>query len=682
MNLLRCILCILVLLVPMTALANGGPPAPTGGEAASPPSYPSDPDGCNHAQGYTGSGSMMDRYNSGMGITSGNLGVDWYKERYRIKICPCSPGLWIERTVHCFTSVPDGVIYKAVNNFIDGARPYYESIFGAAILAAVVIFGFRLMAGTVKMIPRESFILIFKIIGVSMFLLNYKDIYELLIHTTYNLGNMIAKMTSGFGDICGTGEVSVVDSVPTLWAQFDCVFHNLLGIRSGALIAGIMAMVLALVFSGGMLAGAAIGIIYILLTLITAAMRMVFVYVASIISISFLMLLGPIFVPLVLFSSRVDQFKKWAIMTVMHMFVPMLLYIVMVIVLVMLQYSIFVGPTSLFYMFSGKVPQEAVDFQSVVAPGSAYKYEDVGIVHTKLDASTYSSNPSASNTTYTQGQVLPSATTAVSSESVIEQNAKVFTLNKQTVASNAGKTVYQWSKDLLSGVLGALIVAYISYTLLSSAPQIVNKLVAQGVNGQYVTQGQMLGQGGMEKGAAALNEMHNKSKRARGERNALEGRTGLSKFAPLSGGQRGDIARGIIKQMINAETGGVGGAAMDAAEKAGKASKGASRGKAGAGSKSQSGSKNQSGSKGGSNGKDQNEKVVGNATKDSGIKAGAGGGTDSGADSDKSNKKDAIKTAINIETGGAGTVAEQVAGKAADKAMEGNKGNKGNKGNN
>ncbi len=336
-----------------TVSAGGINPAPTV------PGYkPASPDACNKA-----------RANPTISYLEDMVPVNITKNTFNINstgsvICPCvpEPGLWIERVVYCFGSAPDGMIFNITQGLIRGITPYFWSIYAPLILLSMVMFGWKLGLGMLRDLKQETFTYAFKLVCVLTFLAWFPLIHGWSLQITQELANIPADALKQFVNMCN-GSTTV--SNPNLWAQWDCAFGHLLGasvVDKSKTFVGSPAMLSLTSILGAYVTTWGFGTVitmagaYVIMTLIFTAMRMVTSYLLAIIAVSFLMLIGPLFVPLILFQSTNKMFSTWVQSLLAYMIQPMLIVMFMGIMLVTFQYAVFIGPSSLVGIITNTSP--------------------------------------------------------------------------------------------------------------------------------------------------------------------------------------------------------------------------------------------------------------------------------------------------------------------------------------
>lgn len=293
-------------------------------------------------------------------------------------ICPCAPkpGLWLERIVFCFASAPDGLVYNIMQDLILGVKDYYLAIYGPLIAFAIALFGWKMTTGQLQSLPKDTALFALKVGGVLTFLTMFPIIHGLLLRIVQDLTELVSTALNGFSDICNFGPGV---KKPNLWAQWDCMFGKLVGVSvadptgkvvGSGLFVGFWAYLLAflfLPFPGLIIATAGIAAIF---KLIAAALRAVNTYFMAIIAISFMMLLAPLFVPLILFGVSLSRFETWLQILIGYVLQPMILMLFMGIMTVALQYSIFQGPASLFGTTTNTPATSAQHFGKLMYEGA------------------------------------------------------------------------------------------------------------------------------------------------------------------------------------------------------------------------------------------------------------------------------------------------------------------------
>jgi hypothetical protein len=291
-------------------------------------------------------------------------------------ICPCAPkpGLLIERIVYCFAAVSsdgsaDGIIYKIALVIVDTIKAYYKPLYGMAILIATVFFGIKLTVGDVrKSLPADSFTFVVKLGAVLTFLALFDQILAMALGITQSLASIPADALSGFADICNLGVTNTLLATerPTIWAQWDCVLGKLFGFSmpvpdylGAPLFMGILGFVLKMALTPPYGPIIALVGIYIFVTFIAALFLMVQTYLMALFAITFLVLLAPLFVPLMLFGLTWDRFNSWLHQLIGYIVQPMILNLFMGIMLVAFQLVVFVKSDSLIGTLTNSNPPTA-----------------------------------------------------------------------------------------------------------------------------------------------------------------------------------------------------------------------------------------------------------------------------------------------------------------------------------
>jgi type IV secretory pathway VirB6-like protein len=455
-------------------------------------------------------------------------------------ICPCAPApsLWLERLVSCFTEKPGGIIYEAVNGLIlDGLyREFYQSMVTASIFLAVVLFGINLITGSIQSLPKESFTLILKIAFVVFFFQEFSRFYGAGLDLIAYLTEIINKSVGQIGDVCnGSGEA-------TIWARWDCLFQKFTGLVGGYLGAGILGYMTYWLFSGGFGVGVFFGVGYIILTIMVLAMRLVYSYIVAIIAVSFLILLAPLFVPLIFFGTNYQRFATWFKLILAYAIQPMLLFLFMIIMLTALEYTIFVGEYSLYGAFAGgqghlvdvamafidlvaQAPSGVISGSLTTAPDpqqagqaatggnggslsalqqgisnaisavsgnvtdwSKYIYDKLVGSHTAhTDYGAISENPNVTDGANQKtkagiaGTVMTGdqASGAAGAEGSMEVGAIFPSLDLDGTAASLNTTKEEWFEKLSLSIIASSIISFVLYNLGNTIPEITHDLIAQ-----------------------------------------------------------------------------------------------------------------------------------------------------------------------------------------------------------
>ncbi|MCC7259896.1 MAG: type IV secretion system protein [Alphaproteobacteria bacterium] len=192
---------------------------------------------------------------------------------------------------------------------------------GAFIVLAVVVFGFGLTTGTVRQPEAEIAMLVIKIGLVIYFLDNFTDWYPKIMEGVEGMLEVVTVSAGTNAISCG----GVLTS--DMWARVDCSVGVIFGFGAGVtLLSGMLGLIVASAGDSALGFTVFMGGLMVLTTLLFSVFRAVFVYIASMIGITFLLALAPIFVPMVLIKGTTKYFEKWLGHMISYLLQPIFLF--------------------------------------------------------------------------------------------------------------------------------------------------------------------------------------------------------------------------------------------------------------------------------------------------------------------------------------------------------------------
>jgi TrbL/VirB6 plasmid conjugal transfer protein len=428
-------------------------------------------------------------------------------------ICPCAPkpGLWLERVVYCFANAPNGLIYMSTQDIMKKLAPYYWGMMGPIILFAMVLFGWKLTLGTLRSVPKETFTFGLKLGGVITFLAFFPIIHGLVLDMIQELAGIVSDIFSNMGNICN---LAAGNDTPTLWAQWDCIFSKLAGLSvenknskfmGSGLMMGMMGFIMAFAFLPGV--GSAIVLLFfgIFFTLLAAAMRAVNTYLMAVICASFLFLIAPLFVPLLLFGSSYQRFYSWFQIMIGYILQPMMLMMFLGIMTIALEYAIFVGPNSLFGVFTNSSSTKAQFFTDQLIQGTDngkkvnmvqhFKNKDRVIAYYDTNPEVTPAKPGfsesykyndAENTGLMGG--MPTTDPNLKTSSTVDVGINTPNVDVDRFVEDSGKkdnainptlSTWEWTKRVILQFFATLTLVYTLFVMLGHIPRITHELVAR-----------------------------------------------------------------------------------------------------------------------------------------------------------------------------------------------------------
>jgi hypothetical protein len=317
--------------------------------------------------------------------------------------CDCFPGL-ANRIVGC--------IRQTLNNSADhffysstGTYATLKKAINALVLLAVTIYGVLLATGSVEKVGRDTFVLLIKIGFVWYFVSNLGMLHDWLNAAVDGLADSFFDFTLSPEM---NSQVCLRNGITSVWGRFDCVLDSIFGLPISQITAsnfqgfnnkisgdmmqrGLIAVFFELMKSSSL--GFVIGMIGFLFiySMLFFLVRTLFAFLASFITMAFLLIVGPLFIPLVLFQNTKQYFDKWVRLIISTILQPVILIVFITFSVATMQVVLFNGPTSIYRVIAGN---------SVDAPGfsiNAYiavndllldRSANIGAIHGESGAST------------------------------------------------------------------------------------------------------------------------------------------------------------------------------------------------------------------------------------------------------------------------------------------------------
>jgi hypothetical protein len=275
--------------------------------------------------------------------------------------CDCYPGL-ANRVVGCIRQT----LHNASEVFFDPDRGMH-SILARAIMAlitlGVAIYGVMIVSGQVEKLNRDTFTLLIKITLVTYFVVNTQMLYEMILVAIDSLATSVFQFSS-------TGLFGVCMQKFSVWERMDCMIDSVIGIRTSEITSasfkgfnekfigetmqrGLIATFFELMKSSsfGLLIGA-MGFVFIY-TMLFFVVRVLFTFLISFISLTFLLMIGPIFIPLIIFRATKQFFDKWIRLIISSALQPIVLVAFITFAVAAMDLAMFTGPTAITRVIAG-----------------------------------------------------------------------------------------------------------------------------------------------------------------------------------------------------------------------------------------------------------------------------------------------------------------------------------------
>ncbi len=253
-------------------------------------------------------------------------------------------------------------VRAALENMMPFYTEYAKGILGAVLTIAVMIFGIRLALGGVQRPSAESFVLLFKVALISLFISDfggfYDDIFEAIEQMMYLMTTpLIDSSMAASCPMPQTEDVSIL-----LWARVDCLLGALIGFGtvSGGLFSGVGIIIqgaLGSSFDNALFGSIGPMLIVIGLTMFTgiifAFFRSVYMVLNAYVALAFMLMISPLIMLSILFRKTMRFFQAWMMLTISLVLQPVLVFAFLTFYILTLDKAIYEKPYSLIASISG-----------------------------------------------------------------------------------------------------------------------------------------------------------------------------------------------------------------------------------------------------------------------------------------------------------------------------------------
>lgn len=215
------------------------------------------------------------------------------------------PGELIAVIVPCIRDVFQNVAETMTDQFDDVVRPAIYSF----ITLVLTIFGVKVVTGEGDM-KKQSFLLLMKIAGVMMFTESLGG----FIPATFGMvqdGSQI--VTSSLGSAINEMQCDISGYMgESPWREIDCILGALFGFAPGVIVgSSIFGLMGSALWSGSLGVTLFMGGIASLFLVLKLIIRATYTYLSALMVMSFLIIISPIMVPLLLLSVTFQYFEHW-----------------------------------------------------------------------------------------------------------------------------------------------------------------------------------------------------------------------------------------------------------------------------------------------------------------------------------------------------------------------------------
>ncbi len=288
----------------------------------------------------------------------------------------------VKRVVNC---IQDSVLWGTMQYF-GGIYAYLANTIYAFLTLAVTIYGVMMVSQSVENISRDTFVLGAKIATVVGLLEMLPWMYISLVDIMEGLVALVVQFgVSGYGFISCPFGSGMFDDV---WWRVDCMLDSLIGIGNmyeGLEIPGVSTEGLSrglLNFFVTSAPGSALGLILMVVgmififTLVMSIARAAQVYLLAFIGISFLMVISPLMIPLLVMKTTKQYFDKWTKIMMSFILQPVILIAFLNFSLIALDIVLVSGENSFMRTIAGDRVLNGLDYDENGTPDAYFNMNE------------------------------------------------------------------------------------------------------------------------------------------------------------------------------------------------------------------------------------------------------------------------------------------------------------------
>jgi hypothetical protein len=264
-----------------------------------------------------------------------------------------------ERIILC---VKETVLFATNTLLLPAVSTYMAGTINICITLAILLWGILMVTGKTSAPVRDVFLLGMKAGGVLMFTANFNGWFPLMLDVMESMLNIVTSYVT-YSASLNCPNVTSVDNM-VVWERVDCAMQTLLGgifpitIGGGlsgqkTLFLGITGFLVASLYSGtvGVII-AAFGF-WIVINFLWTLARALYVFICAYIAFAFMVLISPLFIPMILFRVTKAYFEKWLKLTMGFILQPIFLFAYLAMLLAAFDVVVYTGPRSLYRAITG-----------------------------------------------------------------------------------------------------------------------------------------------------------------------------------------------------------------------------------------------------------------------------------------------------------------------------------------
>lgn len=201
---------------------------------------------------------------------------------------------------------------------------------------------------------KDASVMLIKVGAVVLFTNNFGGLFEAFLDMMEYMLTAVTTYVTWSPSYTCVGAGSVPSSYD-IWLRVDCAIDSLIGgIFSPWMIAlGITGFLMAALFSQAV--GLFIGLIGFLIIgqLLWAIIRGVYIFLSAYIAFALMVIISPLFIPLILFQATKGYFEKWLRITMGFMLQPVFLFTYLAMLMAAFDVVVYTGSNSLYRTLAG-----------------------------------------------------------------------------------------------------------------------------------------------------------------------------------------------------------------------------------------------------------------------------------------------------------------------------------------
>ncbi len=287
-------------------------------------------------------------------------------QHHKIDACP-GFGL-VRRMIPCIKET----ILAGTNDFLIPFSTYLANTVSVCCILAVMFWGIKMVTGTETAPLRDALVMAMKVGFVTTFSMNFggNSLDMLGLHNG-NFGLLLDIMEEMLSVVCGyvllSSRFGLMGDCPKfgdtsgvllVWDSVDCAIETLIGgiFSPFTITAGVVGFMTACLFSNTI--GFTIGLIgiYLIYKMVYAIIKCCYIFLSSYMGVAFMVVISPMFIPMLLFKSTKTYFDKWLKLLTSFMIQPMVLFGYLAMLLAAFDTVVFSGKNSLYNSVAGRDP--------------------------------------------------------------------------------------------------------------------------------------------------------------------------------------------------------------------------------------------------------------------------------------------------------------------------------------